>query len=1043
MTRPPLVRPQGVVPLLVAVLAVAGRPDAARAQPSGVEASAAAGVVTGRVTDVGSGQPVPAAQVGIVGTNRAAVTSADGRFTIRGVPPGTYRLRVLRIGFGEASQQVTVTAGQGATVTFALRAAPVTLAPVVATATGDQRRVEVGNSVASIAAADLTRQRPVANVTDLLTGRTPGVTVLGGATTGAGQRIRIRGASSLSLSNEPIVFIDGMRMTSANNSASIGVGGTNPSRLSDIPPDMIESIEVIKGPSASTLYGTDAANGVIVVRTKRGRVGATRWNAYAERGAIDDRNTYPTAYYGWTTKNATGRASTTSNNVQCFLTQVARGLCAQDSVTTYNLWADPNVSPLNVGQRQLYGINASGGNESAQYFTSGQWEDETGQYRMPSAFADRVRQIRGISSLPRDQEYPNALRRVGLRTNVNVTASPKLDFQLSSGFISSNQRLPQLDNNSGGVQSNAYGGPGFRGNATTGGTALYGFRLYTPDEIFANVTNQAINRFLGSGVGNWRPTSWLSGNLGGGVDFTARNESALCRRDQCTNLGINKTGFKQNNRSEFWNYTFNGSLTATRRFFGESLESRTTAGAQYVRDYFTRNGAYIENLPVGGTTLSQGSSNLNVSEVNTDSKTAGAYLQQYLGWRDVLFGTAAVRSDKNSAFGVNFKNVVYPKFDLSYVISKEGYFPRIGGLDNLRLRGAFGQSGRQPGTTDAVRYFQGQTFADVGGDVPAIVFTALGNANLRPEVTQEIETGFEAAMLGNRLTVDATYYSKTTRNGLLSQVIAPSAGTAATLLGNFARVKNAGAELLVNASLINTRPFGLELAINGARNDNKLVTLGPLPPIVGSERRQVPGYPLNGYWQRRLRSYADANNDGIITLDEIVVDTAASFLGREDPRTTVQFNPTVKLLNAKLRLTANVDRQTGFVRLNGTERIRCQSRNNCLGAVSKTASLFEQARAVAVREHPSQTQAGYMENASFTRLRELAASYDLPERLFRSARASGATVRVGVRNLKVWTKYSGIDPEANYFGTGGLGTISDFQTAPPPTYFTARLDFRF
>lgn len=1004
----------------------------------------ATGVVTGRVSDAASSQPVAGVQVTLVGTNRGAVTNGEGTYTLRGVAPGSYTLRALRIGYAEVGGAVVVRAGQTVTLNLSARQAAVSLAPVVTTATGDQRRDEVGNSVSSINAAALTPERPVANVTDLLSARTPGVTVLGGASTGAGQRIRIRGTSSLSLSNEPIVFIDGMRMTSDNNSASIGVGGTNPSRLSDINPEDIESIEVVKGPSASTLYGTDAANGVIVIRTKRGRAGPPQFLSWVERGGVTDRNRYPDAYYGWTSRTAerTPRASNLSNNAQCFLTQVSAGLCTQDSVTSYNLWDDSDVSPLATGLRQQYGASLRGGGDQVRYFTSGEWEDETGQYRMPDVFAARVREVRGVSSLPRDQELPNALRRVTLRANVDASPSSKLDLGISTGFITSSQRLPQLDNNTGGLQSNALGGPGFRGNTTTGGVPLYGFRLYSPDEIFAENTTQNVNRLLTSGSGNWRPTGWLTAIVSGGADFTARNESNLCRRDQCVALGTAKTGFKTNNRSEFWNYTANGSLTATRRLFGEALESRSTAGVQYTRQYFNRNGAAIENLPVGGTTLSQGSSNLAVAEVNTDTKTAGAYLQQYFGYRDKLFATAAVRADKNSAFGVNFKNIVYPKFDLSYVVSREGLFSRVRGLDNLRLRAAIGQSGRQPDVTDAVRYYDGQTVTEVGGDTPALVFSAIGNNDLRPEVTQEVETGLDAALFGNRLTVEATYYSKTTRDGLIQQIVAPSAGAAATVRGNYARIKNAGAELAVNASLVDTRQFGLDLAFNGTRNDNKLVSLGGLPSIIGTTRRQVVGYPVNGLWQQQLRSYADANGDGLITLNEIVVDTGFSFVGREDPRVTLQFSPTVKLFGNRLRLTANIDRQDGFSRLNGTERIRCQSRNNCTGAVNPAASLFEQARSVAVREHPTFTQAGYMEDVHFTRLREVAAAFDLPARLVRPTRASAASVRFGVRNVKLWSNYSGVDPEANYF-EGTLGTISDFQTAPPPTLFTARLDLRF
>ena len=229
------------------------------------------GTITGRVVEATSGGPVPAVQVSVVGTTLGAISAQNGEFTIRNVPAGQARVRAIRVGFTESVQVVPVTAGQTANVTFRMNAAAITLSPVVTTATGEQRRVEVGNAVGQIAAAEVTQTQAVQSVGDLLSARTPGVQVLGGNMTGAGSRVRIRGTSSLSLSNEPIYVIDGIRMESSTNSTSIGVGGTTPSRVSDLNPEEIESIEVLRGPSAATLYGTDAANGVIIITTKRGR----------------------------------------------------------------------------------------------------------------------------------------------------------------------------------------------------------------------------------------------------------------------------------------------------------------------------------------------------------------------------------------------------------------------------------------------------------------------------------------------------------------------------------------------------------------------------------------------------------------------------------------------------------------------------------------------------------------------------------------------------------------------------------------------------
>src|SRR5687768_8004173 len=222
-------------------------------------AHAQQGRVTVRVTDAANQQPIGQVQVQIAGTTLGGLTGAEGRFTIRGVPAGTHQVRVLRVGYGEQKKQVVVANDQEVTVDFAISAVAISLTPVVTTATGDQRRVELGNSVSQIDAGKVAAEAPIRSVEDLINSRTAGVSVQSGTQTGTGARVRIRGQSSLSLSNEPIYVIDGVRMTS-NLGSGIGTGGNNASRVGDLNPDEIENVEIVKGPSAATLYGTDAAD---------------------------------------------------------------------------------------------------------------------------------------------------------------------------------------------------------------------------------------------------------------------------------------------------------------------------------------------------------------------------------------------------------------------------------------------------------------------------------------------------------------------------------------------------------------------------------------------------------------------------------------------------------------------------------------------------------------------------------------------------------------------------------------------------------------
>jgi TonB-dependent SusC/RagA subfamily outer membrane receptor len=250
------------------------------------------GSVAGQVTDKSNQQPVAGASVLIVGTSLQARTGRDGHYTITKVPAGQYQVQVRLIGYATTTSPVTVAGGEAATVDFALAPAAVPLDVVVVSATGvEQLKRELGNTVGTVDAAKITQEAAPTNAADLLNSRIPGVEVMqSGGTTGSGSRIRIRGATSLSLRNEPIIIVDGVRVDNSPQAGSLEnfTGGQAPSRLNDLNTEDIESVEVVKGPSAAALYGTDAANGVIQIRTKRGRPGPTKWTASAEGGTLDD-----------------------------------------------------------------------------------------------------------------------------------------------------------------------------------------------------------------------------------------------------------------------------------------------------------------------------------------------------------------------------------------------------------------------------------------------------------------------------------------------------------------------------------------------------------------------------------------------------------------------------------------------------------------------------------------------------------------------------------------------------------------------------------
>src|SRR5690606_5540437 len=496
-------------------------------------AQAQTGTITGRVLDAGTQQPIASAQISVVGTTTGAISDNTGRYIIRGVRPGTVELRVLRVGFGQVEDSVTVVAGQETTKDITMQSVAFSLNPVVTTATGEQRRIEVGNAIAQVDAAKVVEQSSVSNVGDLLTSRAAGVMVSPGTQTGAGIRIRIRGNSSLSLSNNPIYVIDGVRVEGTTGSSSVSVGGTTASRVGDLNPEEIESMEIIRGPSAATLYGTDAANGVIVITTKRGVAGRPQWTYYTEQTAIRDENDYPTAYRGWRTGPTNGTTSTASNTVQCFLSQVAQGLCVQDSLTSFNLTDDSETTPFGTGYRQQHGLQLRGGSETVRYFLHGEWENEDGVTKLPE-FEERYLAANNLS-LTDAQRNPNALNRITTRANLNIVPADNVDVAVSAGYISSDLRLVRSDDSgTAGVAANTYGGPGHKYNTNSAGDTLWGWREYTPRNVYQTETKQGIERFITSANVNFRPADWLSLRANAGLDYINRLDTQLCRFSECT-----------------------------------------------------------------------------------------------------------------------------------------------------------------------------------------------------------------------------------------------------------------------------------------------------------------------------------------------------------------------------------------------------------------------------------------------------------------------------------------------------------------------------
>jgi TonB-linked SusC/RagA family outer membrane protein len=977
------------------------------------------GTVTGRVIDVSTNAPILSAQVQIVGTGRGGITADDGRFRIANVRPGTYQVRVLRIGYQASTQNITLGSNQTINLEYSLTPAAVSLDEVVTLATGETtRKREQGNVVGTLTPEPATLVT-AGNVSQLLTGRIPGVDVAApGGTIGSSARLRIRGASSLSLSNDPLLIVDGIRVENSSASTTIGVGGQQPSRLNDINPEDIEKIDVLKGPAAGALYGTAAANGVIQITTKRGRAGKTRFTVFGESGSIKNVTPFPRNYAQIGTTTAGARTTA------CSLDSQTRGLCTPnpDSLVSFSPLAQ--YSPFINGQRGAYGASAVGGNDRVTYYIDGNYDRQQGVFDA------------------------NTDQRAGGRMNLNAQLTDSWNIQLGTNYLADHLRLPQNDNDILGIVSSGILGSAFDdsipGKACPSPGCAHGYLNGQIPQVLEAVwqTRQDIQRFQNSISSNYQALHWLKATGTVGLDYLSRYDNELIPPASVF-FGSLPDGQRSSNPYSIYNYTAQGNLAATWAPTA-TITTTTTVGTQFNKALVRGTQAFGAKLLGGTGSLSGTTARFAVSEANTDNKTLGYFGAEEFGWRDRVFLNAAVRNDKNSAFGQNFGSITYPSYGASWVISEESFFPKTDLIPSLRLRASNGRSGRQPNFRDAITYFNASTVTVQGTDVPGIAIGGTGNIALRPERSTETELGFDMGLLGQRVNFEFTHYNKKTDDLLVAVPLAPSLGLSNSQFQNLGTVRNVGNEISLEANVIDIRPVTFNFLITSSNNENTLLTLGdlpgtttPVPPIIiNTQQKNVVGVPLGSYWQRPY-TFTDANKDGIIARSEIKLGDTAVYLGNILPKREYSVSPTMTLFKM-FKVSALVDHKGGFKLFDNTRRFHC-SFGTCQETFDKSMPLADQAAAVAIALG---TDAGYIENAAFTKLRELSFTLIAPDQFAQRMGVQNLDFTIAGRNLKTWTDYKGFDPEVNAVAGANFST-QEFLTLPPSRTWTARINVTF
>ncbi len=1033
-------------------------------------AEAQTGTVTGQVTDAASGRPLESAQVYIEGTALGTLTNSSGQYLFVNAPAGEHTVIAELVGYRAGSQTVTVTVGETSRADFGLTVTAIALDQIVVTGTGvATEKKRLGNSIATVDVSRL-QDKPITSFSDILQGREPGVVGLPGAgDTGSSGRIRIRGSASLSQTNEPVIYLDGVRIDRGGG-GGWGAAQAATRRFDDIDPNSIERIEILKGAAAATLYGTEASNGVIQIFTKRGQQGAARWTFQTDQTAVTSPNDrfIPHADFPRTAE------------------EVARmqhrwGV----SLQPYEVYEVDYMSELyNTGFAQTYSGSVSGGSDLITYFASGRYHSENGPFsKLEGVFADG-------GSLGNE----DTIRRRQGTMNLNIFPFDNLRLRVSGLYSELNQSRLRGGNNIYGVFSlglmgqlrladdnNRYGSLAFATLRETGE---------------AQVTED-VEHFAGSVNANWTITDNVVFDGTFGVDVTnGTNVSFYPFGWNVDNFTVYNTAGRRwfgdrNNREVTGDFKLSYDND-----FGDNISSQFLAGGQGFLSQNVYHGGHGQTFPGPGLEVASAGANQDTSESWNRVVNAGVYFQEQFGWQDWAFVTLGARFDANSAFGSDFETATYPKAAIS-VIPTDLFDWENETLSTFRVRAAWGRSGLQPGAFDKFTTFTPRP-AEVGaGLAPA----NLGNQGLRPEISNEIEFGAEFGLFNDVIAVDLTYWDRSTSDALVARQFPVTGGFTSTQLDNIGQIDARGLEVAVNGSVYNSENLSINVFANTAYIDEIVTDLGGAPPLKtgGSYPRyrnflkegHAPGAFFGAILDPNMaipldltRNCAEPSRAAALEYFSVPRNPSAfevipvgcaggsaeyldSYIGKPTPDWAGSTGFDISFMG-NFELSSNFEYRAGnyhtqdltgaFRQANavigrnvpGTARVASILQNPASTAEQRLEAALEWAREY--RALAPMSGMNQIWTSDFIRLREISLSYRVPSDMIEGLGLDNATITFGGRNVKLWMlgDYRGIDPEINPSAncTGG-GVNCNFLTGteafgvPIPRRFalSARLGF--
>jgi len=967
------------------------------------------GTITGRVLDAGTQQPVPDVSVFVEGTRRGAVTAADGTFSIGGVPSGSQTVRARRIGFGAPVQTVVVPNGGSIAVIFGLDRKAAVLEEVVTTGYGTQRRLAITGSVATID-ADQAKVAVPTNVTNMIEGRATGVQITqNSGEPGAGAHVLIRGGTSISGGNEPLYVIDGVAVSgNQTEPGGMGISGDPPlprNPLNLINPSDIQSVTILKDAAATAIYGARAANGVILIETKRGS------------------GTGPTMEYDFSAGNSwsPNRLNVLSGSQyhDFIASQVTKGVLAasvlaQEGTANTN-WED---ALMRTSPTVNHNLSFAGGSANTAYRASLNFFDQEGAVI--------------ANGLKRYQARVNGSHQAmdgKLRMNLNLTGAhvinDYLPFNENSGFeggvfvnmVNFNPTRPiTVTDPATGVTSYFEIGPGAQS-------------VRNPVAIANQILAKGVSdRTLGNTSADYDIFPSLTARVNIGIDRTEGTRNDYWPRVSAVGAGFNglanRASRDETSKQLQTLLTFHPTLSASREFDlvgGYEFNGNTVNefGVQ-TRDFLTD--AFTFNNLGGGITLEPPYS------YRTDSRLVSFFSRANLGLAEKYFLTFVVRKDGASQFGAN----------------------HVPPYSSLILLGADGNS----------RY--------AFGDVPVTGVTPISNPNpdLKWEETAQTNLALDYGIFGNRLNGSLEYYVKNTHDLLLS-VAVPQPAVVSNRLENIGKIRNKGIEFSLDGLVMQRSQFNWNAGLAFSHDKNEVIDLGGrtfIPDVLASGQGQsnqfvqriMPGEPIGTFFGP---VFAGVNAAGLQLFNHYTVTRDAAgnetsrvlagqvtstgitgddfvILGDANPKYTLGIHTNGNWKSFDFSMLINrvagqkVFNNTALVY--GTKGNALQDKNFLASALSDPTDIHE----------PAIYSSKWVEDGSFTRLANITVgwTFDPPGAL---GFAKGARVYVSGDNLHLWTPYTGYDPEVHSQLPGIAPRGIDYLHYPRPRTITGGLRVAF